>query len=95
MVSRPSLRGTTYFHQFFIRWMDFCNEIDSANTIKGLESAPLGETTRSFGASRPGVQESTLGQQAIEKVKTEVRKQGVLVKHFFQSGLSFLCNKGV
>jgi Ca2+-binding EF-hand superfamily protein len=76
--------GTTYFHQFFIRWMDFCNEIDSANTIKGLENAPLGETTRSFGASRPGLQENSLGAAAIEKIKTEVRKQGVLVKHFFQ-----------
>ncbi len=81
---RPSLAGTTYFHQFFIRWMDFCNEIDSANTIKGLENAPLGDTMRSFGASRPGVRENALGQQAIEKIKTEVRKQGVLVKHFFQ-----------
>ena len=81
---RPSLAGTTYFHQFFIRWMDFCNEIDSANTIKGLENAPLGATMRSFGASRPGVRENALAEQAIEKIKTEVRKQGVLVKHFFQ-----------
>ena len=82
--AKDTAQGVTYFHQFFVRWMDFCNEIDSANTIKGLENAPLGNTMCSFGASRPGAVDSDQGQLAIEKIKTEVRKQGVLVKHFFQ-----------
>ena len=81
---RANLRGVTYFHQYFVRWMDFCNEVDSANTIKGLENAPLGNTTRDFGASRPAVTENELGVQALESIKTQVKKQGILVKHFFQ-----------
>jgi hypothetical protein len=56
----------------------------AANTVKGLEAKPLGETSLDFGPVRPGQSESGLALAALEKIKRQVSVDGVLVKHFFQ-----------
>lgn len=75
--------STTYFTQFYVRWVDFCDTVDSANTVKGLEHTPLGQTTRDFG-SAGDLKPNGVALSALDKIKTQVKTSGILVKHFFQ-----------
>jgi hypothetical protein len=75
--------GTTYFTQFYVRWSDFCNDVDSANTVKGLEQTPLGDTVRTLDVGGAPVASGT-ALTALDKIKGQVKTSGMVVKHFFQ-----------
>eukprot|EP01052_Picozoa_sp_SAG31_P053653 SAG31_NODE_13869_length_841_cov_1.114555_2_plen_107_part_00 len=73
-----------YFTQYYVRWLDFANAVDMANTIKGLENIPLGETTYRAPVHADGRGAGMSAPPVLETLKEEIRVRGVLVKHFFQ-----------
>eukprot|EP01050_Picozoa_sp_SAG11_P013521 SAG11_NODE_1584_length_4643_cov_8.930238_3_plen_546_part_00 len=85
MVAQPA-----YFTQYYVRWLDFCDAVDKANTVKGLERAPLAASLyrapahpagRSANVSAGG---AASAESALAVLQEQIRVKGVLVKHFFQ-----------
>ena len=78
MIEQPA-----YFKQFYVRWLDFCDAVDMANTIKGLENMPLGSTMYRAPAHAVG-RSGGAPPAVLQSLREQIRVRGVLVKHFFQ-----------
>jgi hypothetical protein len=79
-----------YFKQFYVRWVDFCDAVDKANTIKGLEKVPTSGTLyrapqhMAGGSATMSAEAVEATKGTLESLKEQIRVKGVLVKHFFQ-----------
>lgn len=78
---RRTHRVSRLFSQ--VRWLDFCDAVDMANTIKGLENMPLGSTMYRAPAHAVG-RSGGAPPAVLQSLREQIRVRGVLVKHFFQ-----------